>query len=134
MPETCTRTPLGGRIPAAARWKWDDVATTPRGTTPSANTCPASYTSARKASSVRTRCWTPRSMVVQVSISMTRGRMSSGNARSSPPMSKVTPWSRYDAWSASTRPASSGTVISCSEDRSRRYGARSSSSSSNISS
>ena len=60
-----------------------------------ANTCPASYTSARNASSARTRCWTPRSIVDQVSISMTRGRMSSGNARSSPPMSKVTPWSRY---------------------------------------
>ena len=84
-----------GRTPAAARWKWDDVATTPRGASRRrANTCPASYTSARNASSARTRCWTPRSMVVQVSISMTRGRMSSGNARSSPPMSKVTPWSR----------------------------------------
>ena len=94
MPETCTRTPFGGRTLAAARWKCDEVVITRRGITPSSKTRPASYTSARKPSRARTRCCTPRSMTVQVSISITRGRMSSGIARSSPPMSKVTPWLR----------------------------------------
>ena len=40
MPDTCTRTPFGGRTLAASRWKWDEVVMTRRGITPSSKTRP----------------------------------------------------------------------------------------------
>ena len=62
------RTRARGRRSAAGRWRprggsGSEVVITARGITPSSKTCPASYTSARKRSSARTRCWTPWSIV-----------------------------------------------------------------------
>ncbi len=51
---------------------------------------------------------------------MTRGMMSSGNARSSPPMSKVTPCSRYAAVSASARARTSEPFTSAKDFASAR--------------
>ena len=51
-----------GTTPRAARWKWVEETITDRGTTPSAMAVWAPYTSARNASSARTRAqlgWTP---------------------------------------------------------------------------
>ena len=93
MPDTCTRTPFGGTTPCITRWKCGELATTRRGITPSSKTLPSEYTSARNASSALTRWATPASITAHSSASRMRGTMSSGNGRSSPPMSKVTPWS-----------------------------------------
>lgn len=41
----------------------------------------------------RTRCLLPASTWANSSACITRGTMSSGKGRSSPPISKVTPWS-----------------------------------------
>ena len=90
-PATWTRTPLAGSMPQTARWKWVEEVISWLGTTPSAITRAPAYTSARKASSAWTRWATPASMVAHSAAAITRGTRSSGNGRSTPPTSKVTP-------------------------------------------
>ena len=77
---------------------------------------------------------TPASTVAHSACSMTRGTASSGNGRSSPAKSKVTPWARYELASASVRPRSSACVIFASVEWISRYDSRATSVSANISS
>ena len=94
MPETWMRTPFAVTIPAASRWKWLDELMSRAGITPSMTARCSPYTSARNFSSARTRCLTPDSTVSHSSCWMTRGTASSGNGRSSPAKSNVTPCAR----------------------------------------
>ena len=82
-------------MPCAARWKCLEVVMTLRGTTPSATTRAAAVDVGQE----RLERGDPLphaalDRLLQLSSSMTRGRMSSGKGCSSPPTSKVTPWSR----------------------------------------
>ena len=94
MPARCTRTPFGGWMPAAARAKLLLVTISECGTTPSASTCRSPYTSARNASSARTRWATPASMCSHSCSGISRGIRSSGKTHSRPEEENVMPCSR----------------------------------------
>ena len=80
------------------------------GSTPSRTQYWRPYASSRNASSAFTRCCTPFSTRAHSSYAMTRGTASSGNGRSSPAKSNVTPCARYELASDSERPRSSSCV------------------------
>ncbi len=120
MPDTWMRTPLALSTPAAARWKCAEEVIRPAGMTPSRTAFWAPYTSLRNASNARTRCFTPASIRDHSACSITRGTASSGNGRSSPAKSNVTPCARYELASASVRPRSSSCVSAASAANSSR--------------
>ncbi len=81
-------------MPVAARVKLALVTTRECGTTPSASTWRLPYTSARNASSARTRCTTPASMCSHSCSGISRGMRSSGKTHSRPEEENVMPCSR----------------------------------------
>ncbi len=95
MPETCTRTPLGGTDPGGGavevRAGGDHAA---RHDAVGEDLPGVVDVGEERLQRVHPLLRRLRSIVDHVSVSITRGTMSSGNGRSSPPMSKVTPWSR----------------------------------------